>query len=465
MNQRKAEACLPPNSFRPPHLLSGYPKGTPILVAYSGGADSTALLSMLCDYGKETDTPICAAHVNHGIRGAEADRDESFCRETAKRLGVKLFVTRVDVPALAKERNESIETAAREARYEFFSRIMGEEQIPLLATAHNAEDNLETLLHRLLRGSGLSGISGIPECRSMEGGRVIRPLLEVSRDEILDYCRSAGLSYVTDSTNTDGDYMRNRIRATVVPALKELSPTVAKSTARLCRGLRADAFCLQSMADLFLEGFRAEDGIELEKLNGSPESVVSRALMTLHGELSREALEQVHVDALRRLCERGIPHSRLDLPGGVEAVIEGDRLLLRQRQELREIPPYSLPLPMNSDEVLTISQTNCELVIAPSQISKIIYKNSILLSIDSDKIIGSLSVRGRLGGDRILLRGMHRSVKKLMCDLHVPVELRGRLPVICDGGGIVAIPFLGVRDDAKPSAESRSVCEILVNLQ
>ena len=137
---------LIPQKFVSPSYLSGLPDDTPVLVGFSGGADSSALLRMLCEYREMTGAPIYAAHINHGIRGAEADRDQAFCQQVADSLGVRLFVLNADVPLIANERKMSIETAAREVRYEFFEKIMAENSIPLLATAHNANDNFETML-------------------------------------------------------------------------------------------------------------------------------------------------------------------------------------------------------------------------------------------------------------------------------------------------------------------------------
>lgn len=434
-----------PNVHFPPEL-TGMPPETPILVAYSGGADSTALLSLLCRFGKQTGAPIFAAHVNHGIRGDEADRDEDFCRQTAYTLGVPLFVRRVSVPALAKEWGISAETAARLARYDFFDEIMRQESIPLLATAHNADDNLETMLFHMARGCGLTGLCGIPLTRGCAGGTVVRPLLSVTRKEILAYCAAEGLSYVTDSTNTHEEYARNRLRAHAVPALQSVHTAAVENAARLAEQLREDEWCLASMAELFLEGLREGDGVETEKLNGSPAAVVNRALIRLYRETAPadSSLTRVHLDALHTLSERNVPHSSLSLPGGVEAVIENDRLCFRKAcPPPSEIISYSVPL---REGVNRISQTNCEIVISSSQNTKNIYKNSILLSLDSDTIKGCLTATERRAGDRIVLRGQSRSVKKLLCEKKVPLSLRRRLPVLRDEQGIVAIPLLGVRD-------------------
>ncbi len=440
--------CRLPEGMLSPEVLSGLPSGTPILVAYSGGADSTALLHLLTGYAKKNNAPIYAAHVNHGIRGSEADRDEEFCKRTAASLGVPLFVHRADVPALARERGESVETTARKIRYDFFDQLMKEHQIPLLATAHNADDNLETMIFHLVRGSGLRGMCGIPVTRLCENGVLVRPLLPIARRDILAYCERNGLAYVTDSTNTDTDYTRNRIRSEILPLLKDLNSSCVEHSANLADSLRADHLCLESMANLFSEKMRVGCGLELEKINGAPDAIVNRALLSLYREITEGGyLEHSHVMAIRDLARKAIPHSRVSLPRGIIAVVKEDRLDFRVGTPPEKIKPYSLPLSMGSNR---ISQTGCEIVIKPSQNTKNIYKNSILLSLDSAKINGTITAESRKAGDRILLSGMHKSLKKLYTEKKIPLALRDRLPVFRDADGILAVPLVGQRDGTLP---------------
>ncbi len=440
-----------PKEFTEPHLLSGMSPDTPILVGFSGGADSRALLELLCVFGRQQGADIYAAHVNHGIRGAEADRDEEFCRQVCASLGIELFVFRADVPALARDMGESIETAARCVRYDFFDSIMRERDIPLLATAHNADDNLETMLFNLVRGASLSGIRGIPETRLCKHGTVIRPILSMPRSDILAFCKTHGLEFVTDSTNTDTDYTRNKIRAEIIPLLKEINSGAVRNSARLASSLRADALCLDSMASMFREELCDGYSVETEKLCGSPEAIASRALADMFRDISGgESLEYSHISALSLLARKGIPHSSASLPYGFEGVIEDRRLTLRKKAQKPTVEPYFQELFEGKNR---ISQINCEIVILNSQNTKNIYKNSTLLSLASAKINGSLYARPREAGDRILMGGMHKSVKKLMCDKKIPIELRPRIPVICDGDGIIAIPMLGIRDGCKPRGD------------
>ena len=431
--------------FLSPSERSGLPEGTPVLVAFSGGADSSVLLRMLVEYGKNTGAKIYAAHVNHMIRGAEADRDETFCREVAQYLGVEIFVCRRDVPAYATKKGISIETAAREIRYEFFDSVMKEHNIPLLATAHNANDNLETILFNIARGCGLTGACGIPETRRTSFGTVVRPMLGMSRKDILGICQENDIKYVTDSTNKDTDYTRNMIRAEIIPALEKINENAVENASRLSASLRNDALCLEGMTNWFLEEMNEDMSFECEKLLGSPVAIANRALMALYKEVSGgNSLEAVHISAIRELCASALPHSLICLPNCIDAKIESGRLYLEKHKAPPRFPEdFELLL---SEGITDISPINAQIIIGNSQKQKNIYKKSTLLYLDSAKICGSLRVRNRRAGDKIKLRGVSKSVKKLMCDQKIPLELRYRLPVICDDNGIVAIPMCAQRD-------------------
>ena len=235
-----ADKCLFPKGFIPPHLLSGKNKIEPFLVALSGGADSRALFDISSKYCRENGSFFYAAHVNHGIRGDEAIRDRDFCIALARACPEcrDIFVLDADVPKMAAESGRSLELEARLLRYSFFNNIMKEKNIELLATAHNADDNLETLIFNLTRGSGARGMRGSPQYRLFEGGIIVRPILCMTKSEILDYCRENSLEFVTDSTNECTDYSRNLIRAKIVPLLEELNPEVRRAAMRLSDSMR-----------------------------------------------------------------------------------------------------------------------------------------------------------------------------------------------------------------------------------
>ena len=450
-----------PDGFKPPHLLSGMDEASPVLVGLSGGADSTALLHILCRYSELTGAKISAAHVNHGIRGEEADRDENFCRELASNLGVSFYSIKVNVPEIAKNTGESIETAARRIRYEYFDSLMKENGIKQLATAHNADDNLETVIFNIARGTGLGGVCGIPSYRSTEYGCVVRPILNMEKSEIIEYCRANSLSFVTDSTNTDIDYTRNKIRAQIIPVMRQINPAAVRNAARMSETLREDSFCIDKSVDQFIDEYCVNCSVAADKILEFPPALVNRALIRLYDNLSAaKTLEQVHIVALRNLAKKAEPHSSVSLPNDIEGIIENGRLCLRKKIIKPEGDSvYDILL---CDDKTFISQTNCEIFIDTSHKCENIYKNSILMSIDSAKIKGDVYARQRQSGDRILMGGMHKSVKKLMCDKKIPLEIRSRIPIIYDSDGILAIPFIGIRDNAK--SNTKQLTDTITNI-
>ena len=450
MSTNKYTSCLP-GGFAQPSTLSGLPDSASILVAFSGGADSTALLHILSEYSNQSGAIIYAAHVNHCIRGDEADRDERFCLEFANSLGVKIFVLRADVPAIARESKESLETAARRVRYEFFDQIMKENNIEILATAHNANDNLETLIFNLARGTGLSGMCGIPQSRKTAYGTVIRPMLAMEKSDILEYCANNSLDFVTDSTNTDTDYTRNLIRAKIIPVMQQINTAALKNATRTSQNLHEDSIYIDSIANQFIEELEIPYTIDLKEVCSTPLPVINRVLIRLYDELSGGAtLTRVHLKALHDLCLQAIPHSAVSLPQEIEGVIEDQKLCLRKKAESQSIEDYVIQLFEGKN---SISQANTEIFIGNSQNAKNVYKIETLLYIDFDKIKGELFARPRRAGDRIKLCGMSKSLKKLFCDKKISLELRDRIPIICDSQKIVAVPFIGICDGCKDNTK------------
>ena len=311
----------------PPHVLSHMPPDTPILLALSGGADSRALLSLLYEYCRGTGARLYAAHVNHMRRGEDAVRDRDFCAEVCRALGVECFTLDCDVPALARERGIGIEQAAREVRYEFFERLMCEHSIPILATAHNADDVLETLVFNISRGSGLRGVGSIPEAREFSGGILIRPLLHASKDDIVEYCKQNRLDFVTDATNTDDIYSRNYIRMHIVPRLKQLNSGVLANTARLCSAARLDEDFMQTQVEQYFASAR-DDANLLSSLRALHPALLTRVLSRLYSDASGgKVAEQTHIAALCELIDRGVGNSALSLPGLIRAQIKNKRLI------------------------------------------------------------------------------------------------------------------------------------------
>ena len=210
-----------------------FSQGDRIAVGVSGGADSVALLRFLAALRPQFGWDLVVCHIHHGLRGAEADRDECFVRALAEQLGLPCAVSRIDAAALALRDHISVEEAGRMARYAFFAQTAGEGG--RIATAHTLDDSIETVLMNLVRGTGLRGLCGIPRIR----GNIVRPLLDCTRAEVEDYLGALGQPYCTDSTNLTDDYTRNRIRHDILPRLCALNPNFPGAMARMLPRLAA----------------------------------------------------------------------------------------------------------------------------------------------------------------------------------------------------------------------------------
>jgi tRNA(Ile)-lysidine synthase len=302
--------------------------GDRIIVALSGGPDSVALLHVLLECAVHLDASVAGvAHLNHLLRGEAANQDERFCRDLAARLGLPAHVERMDVLARARAEGRSIEDAGHAARYAFFDRAIDALGGSVIATGHTANDQAETVLLRLARGAGLSGLSGI----QARAGAVIRPLLEVPRPAILKYLAARGLDWRDDQTNADLSVPRNRMRHRVVPVLEtEASPGIVEQLGRTARILADEEALLSQLARLSAGSVIGREGgtpsIDLDGLAAEPAAIQRRLVYLLLSEaLGPRTVSATHVESVLALAIRGRPGSSLSLPGQRAAI---DRRLL-----------------------------------------------------------------------------------------------------------------------------------------
>lgn len=430
-----------------------------LLVGYSGGADSAALLTLMARWCAARAIPCEAIHVHHGIRGAEADRDAELCRTYCAFLGVPLHVRRADVPAYAEAHHLGIEEAARKVRYRIFDEILAVHPGALCATAHSADDHLETVLFHLLRGSGIDGLCGIPAVR----GRFIRPLLGASAAEIRDFCKAEGIPAVQDSTNEDTAYTRNYIRAEIVPRLRRLTPAPEAAAVRMSALLRADAAYLQSAARDALGEWADDTAVPLARLTALPDALLSRAVSILYENAAggRGDLAAVHIRDVTALVRGGVP-GRIDLPGDYAARLFDRTLSILPREECAVHAPPEFCAPLAAGEnffpeygfCLRIGGEMCPEVTD----GKNIYKLSIWNSFPYATIQNELHVRLRRPGDTVRLRGMTRSVKKLLNEKKIPPEKRAWLPFVCAGEEILWIPGVYARETVPDGSPGMLFC-------
>ena len=432
--------------------LTRMPADTPVLLAFSGGADSVALLHLLAQRSREDGFSLTLAHVNHGIRGEEAERDAAFCQREAERLGLEICVLNADVPSLAEQNGHTLEEEARNVRYAFFEEVMREREIPVLATAHHADDQLETVLFRLCRGTGLRGLGGIPPTRPFANGVLVRPLLQYTKEEILAFCREKVLDFVTDSTNADTAYTRNRLRAEVVPVLGESFAGVRERVGEMCRSLREDEEYLFSLAVDFLHTHGGDEGLSKRALLVLPAPVRRRVLAEWIRRACDREPEAVHLRALEEMLQGRGERFRVALACTTYAFCEGDRVCLTSERRAPVSEAVTLPFALGESDFgshgirIEVAKTDEKIKIHNLSIRK-----CINLTIDFDIIKNGLFWRTPRAGDRILMGGMHRRLCKLFAKAEIPPLWRDRMPILCDGEGIVWAPGVGLRDGVRKS--------------
>ena len=409
--------------------------GDRVLVAFSGGADSTALLNVLLDL---QDTllldEVAAAHIHHGLRGEEADRDEKAVRAFCEARGVPLYVHHADVAALAKEWHMGLEEAGRQVRYTFLEETATTYGFTKIATAHTQNDQMETMLLHMARGCGLAGLQGIPPVR----GSVVRPLLTCNRQEIERYCAAKSLAYVTDSTNEDTAYARNCI----VPELYNLNPRVTEAFARLSAAARRDEDYFESLVAEAVTAVRVETGVyAVESLQNLHIALRMRVLQRIAWEEANTVPEERHLWELERVLFAG---GAVTLPGGAVFDVKQNYLTVKTHLQSTEISPQ--PLSSGETYVFGAHTYSCEIVDRKIfDKTQKIHKILLQFTCDYDKIKGTAILRTRRPGDGYtpFRRGGSKTLKKWFNELQVPACLRDFVPVIADDDGIVLVPGLG----------------------
>lgn len=401
------------------------------VIGFSGGADSSALLHYLKDRCK----CLLAVHINHMIRGDEAKRDEELCRRTCEKYGVEFKCVEVDVPTLSKERKKGIEETARDERYRIFKEILNENpQYKCIVTAHNSNDNAETIIFNLVRGSGINGLSGIKPAID----RVYRPLINCTRDEIIEYCSVNNIEYVTDSTNNDTDYTRNHIRHKVIPQLLEVNAGFLDSCARLSEILRQDEEYILKEA-YKITSLINNGNIPKDVACSLDEAILVRVLKTVSGE----NLDYKSVKSCIQLIKKWSTGKMVNLEKGITFKIEHSYCSFIKTDETKS-RTFNVKLEKGInyiDELNIAIGVNEELL--NSDFCEI---GSVRLN--SSQIQGTLYARSKEQGDSVKSKGITKKLKKVFTDLHIPSHLRPLLPVICDDLGVLAVPGIVARDKA-----------------
>lgn len=408
-----------------------------ITVALSGGADSVALLNVLNSLKEIFNFELTAAHFNHKIRGKEADRDENFCKDICKKIGVNIFIGTADVPAVSKEKKQSLELAARECRYAFFDSL----DTDLVATAHTASDNIETVIFNITRGTGLAGLCGIPPKR----GKYIRPLIYCTRQEIERYCTANELTFVNDSTNDIDDCSRNIIRHKVIPALKEINPSLENTALGSTALFAADNNCLEHAAEIVYKNALKEEGLSVKTFAHLDKAVISRILRIYYKSVCGSSADLKHINELVDLCERG---GTISLKDKRTATCKNGFLKIEE--------PF-----VKTEFSVTLDYADNDFFGEDQKVNNLLLKNMI----SCDNIKGELIVRKRLPGDKIRLgkRGVTKTFKNLYNEYKIPLCERDNLPVIADEEGPLWVYKIGVASRCVVGDDTKKVC--IINTQ
>ena len=421
------------------------PEGGTVIVGYSGGADSTALLHLLTRLQGAFNLRIHAAHLHHGMR-PEADNDVRVCASVCAQLGVPLHVERVDVPALAQAARLSLEEAGRNARYTFFERLARELNAVAVALAHTRDDQIETILINLLRGTGPRGLCGMPYKRD----RIIRPLLDATRAQTHQYCAAQGLPTVFDSTNLDPHQLRRRVRMELIPLLRDLSPAFDRHLLRL--------------ADI-LENEEAWWEYEVHSLMecGSVASADAEASLQ-HSKIRREFFTRLHPALQRRILREWLrahlgtlrlpPYEILE---GIRcAALQGKRTSWQLSDTLRlttdeaaltlhtkppDLEPYEYPVELETPILIPQAGAWLEARLLDT-LPPTLHAAPDSVCIDADAVQGQLIVRNGRRGDRFQPLGMPapKKLSDIFVDRKMPRVERWRLPLLCDAAGILWVP-------------------------
>ena len=431
-------------------------RGDTIIVGVSGGADSVCLTDVLNSLKEELELNIILVHINHNIRGEEADRDEAFVLSLGERYGNKVKVFSYNVAKLAKESGQSIEEMGRELRYKAFLEVA--EDKAKIAVAHNINDNCETMIMRFFRGSGVKGLSGISPVRD----NIIRPLIEVERWEIEKYCTMNGLEYCKDSTNEIDIYTRNKIRNKLIPYIeREFNPSIVKCLYRTSEIMHSEEVYLNELAELaYIDCEISPKRIAVDRLN-TYDKVIQRRIIRLGvSELSINLynVSYDHIESVLSLINK--PSGKIiELPNNIRAVRESNVIHLYIEKDIKNFE-YDIAL----NEVQYYNELGANILLSTYKIED---NDKIICTIDFDydKIKTDIVLRSRKAGDKIFIKGIggSKSIKDLFIEQKIPMIIRNSIPILATkDGSVLWVMDLKTSDEFKATDSSANLLHLYI---
>ncbi len=411
-------------------------KGDKVVVALSGGADSVCLLHILNRLKAEYNFTLAAVHINHCIRGNESDSDEAFCISLCKSLDIPISTYRIDVPKLAESSGKSLEETARDVRYEKFSECAGNGKI---ATAHTLSDNAETVIFNMIRGTGIKGLCGIPPVRD----NIIRPLTDITREQVEDYLKQIGQDFKTDSTNLSDDYTRNRIRHKIIPIMKEINEGFFKSFAKGQSAVREENVFIEKLtSEAYEKHLKNNKLVNMRDLSSViRKRVISRFLTDNKFPVSYDKINEIN-----GLCEKD----------GKLNIIKNNFLIGKNgtisiHKTTKQTSDIEVPLKIGVNRIFENKTLTA-------------YENTNgSYLIDMDKVSGSITLRNRRFGDKIKLssRNFTSSVKKLLNE-NISADKRPFIQFLSDDEGLIFMENFGVAERVKTDENSINILSVSI---
>ena len=425
--------------------------GVNVTVALSGGADSMCLLNVLMSLKDELGFTISAAHVNHGIRGAESDRDCDFAENYCKKNNIAFYSCKVDVPAVSSETGEGLEECGRRLRYEFLNKISNG---GVVATAHNLNDRIETFLLNFTRGAGLNGLCSIPPVRD----NIIRPLIDCSRDEIEEYCSAYSIPFVTDSTNSDTVYSRNKIRHNVLPQLKSINPAFEQSAFRCFESVNNDNEYLTLLADRLYEESVSDDKYLISVFKEEHPSIKNRIISRIIKEKTGIIPDSNTVTKVSEIIDNR--NGSLQINSGIKFRVKNNILDFPDDQIIADWETECL----SGDNFLPYAKVEVESINISENYSKNRNVNCLQYLIDSDTIKGKIIFRNRHDGDsfRPFNRNCTKTLKKLFNERHIPPEERNKIIICADDAGIVFVEGFGIDERFAVTEKTQNILSFII---